>query len=472
MAIVTSLTGPLRADVTDSIEGVLRDPYFKKVQVGIKIVKLGEKAPATPVYEKDAVRPLIPASNLKLITTAAALDKLGPQFVFRTRLLQKADTLAFVGDGDPSLGDAEVLEGTGWKSTTLFEKWAEGVAARGVKSAAKLVYDDGIFDSRYVHPNWPEDQIHKRYVAGVGGLNFNANCLDFYLRPKGAGQVVDYTVDPLTSYAPVANSCVGGSRSAVWLSRLPSSNKIELRGQADAANAKPISVTVEDPSLFTSTVLRDVLKKGGIDVGGEVTRDATVRAAVNDWQELAVYETPLAQVLARANKDSMNLYAEALCKRVGAAAAQSATPGVGSWATGTAAVGDFLRSVGVDAAQFSLDDGCGLSRKNVVSPAAIVAVLQHEFYAPHRDVYLTSLSVAGVDGTLKDRFDTSTLRERVIGKSGYISGVSGLSGFVKAKDGSTYAFSILFNGIAEGTNSRAKVLQERIVQSIDDSIAR
>lgn len=464
MATVTA-SSSATADVAGEIDAILRDPYFKNTRVGIKIVRLKPSGPAETVFEKEPTRPLIPASNLKLVTTAAALDALGPQFVFRTRLLHKADTLAIVGDGDPSLGDAEALAGTGWKSTTLFEKWADAIAAKGVKSAAGLVYDDSIFDATYVHPDWPEDQIHKRYVAGVAGLNFNANCFDFYLRPQGPGKLVDYTVDPETTYATVANSCVGGNKNAVWLSRLPTSSKIELRGQTDGANAKPISVTVENPALFTATVLRDVLDKAGIKIAGTVKRDSSVRTAPDGWQPLAVYETPIAQVLARSNKDSMNVYAEALCKRLGA---QAGGPGgVGSWQTGTAALGKYLQSLGIDAGQFTIDDGCGLSRKNLISPAALVAVLEHEFAAAHRDVYLTSLAVAGVDGTLDDRFAGSSLRERVIGKSGFISGVSALTGFAKAKDGSTFAFSILFNGIADGTNGRAKALQEKIVQTLD-----
>ncbi|MGC4033371.1 MAG: D-alanyl-D-alanine carboxypeptidase/D-alanyl-D-alanine-endopeptidase [Tepidisphaeraceae bacterium] len=452
-----------KADVSDQINAVLRDSYLAKVKVGIKIMRLGPDKPVGVVYEKESTHPLVPASNLKLITTAAALDGLGADFVFKTKLLQKGDTIALVGDGDPSLGDAEALEGTGWRSTTLFEKWAEGLSGRGVKSAAKLLYDNSIFDDKFQHPNWPEDQLHKRYVAGVAGLNFNANCLDFYLKPKGIGQTVDYSVDPTTTYAPIANTCVGGKKNAVWLSRMPDSNKIELRGQIDVANIKPISVTVENPPLMTATVLGDVFKKAGIALPTEVTRDTTIRTNEDGWTPLAVYETPISHIIARANKDSMNLYAEALCKRLGAKTGNEP----GSWKNGPAAVGAFLQSIGIDDKQFSLDDGCGLSKHNVISPGGIVAVLEHEFYARHKDVYLASLSVAGADGTLKERFAGSSLQERVIGKSGFVNGVSSLSGFLRAKDGSTFVFSIMFNGIAEGTNSRAKVLQEKIVQALD-----
>jgi len=446
----------------ESIDDVLRDPYLKKVTVGIKIVKLGESAAnSKTVYEREPTKPMTPASNFKLLTTSAALDALGPDFKFQTKLVQKGQTLALVGDGDPSLGDAELLSKVQWKSTTEFEKWAEALVARGLKSADKIVYDDSIFEEPFVHPNWPKNQLQKRYVAGVAGLNFNANCVDFYLKPNGEGQRVDFTIDPPTTYGTIVNNCVQGPKNAVWLSRAPGSNELELRGSIPKANDEPISVTVDNPPLFTTTALRDVFTKAGMTIGGEITRDPTVRSNLADWQTLAVHETPIATVLDRANKDSMNLYAEALGKRLGAQKS-----GVGSWKTGPAAVGAFLESIGIDKSQFVLDDGCGLSDADRISPAGLVAVLEHEYFSPQKDLFLNSLAVAGVDGTLKDRFSGS-LRQRVIGKSGFINGVSALSGFLKAKDGSMYVFSILFNGIAAGTNSNAKKLQEKMIAAID-----
>ncbi|MGN6627356.1 MAG: D-alanyl-D-alanine carboxypeptidase/D-alanyl-D-alanine endopeptidase [Tepidisphaeraceae bacterium] len=453
-----------RADLEGSIEKVLREPYLKNVTVGIKVVRLGETAAdSKTVYEKDATRQMTPASNLKLVTTAAALETLGADFQFQTKLMQKGNTLALVGDGDPMLGDAEVLHKVDWQSTTLFEKWAQGLAARGLKSADQLVYDDSIFDEQYICPTWPADQIQKRYVAGVAGLNFNANCLDFYLKPGDMGKVVDYTMDPPTAYTKVNNTCVRGRNNAVWLTRANGSAQIELHGQINYANQEPVSVTVDNPPLFTATVLKETFQKAGIPIGGEIQRDPTVRTSPEAWQTLAVNQTPIAQVIARANKDSMNLYAEALCKRLGAAASK----GSGSWSNGPPAVGAFLQSIGVEQDQFSLEDGCGLSRKDTVSPGTLVAVLEHEYFSKNRDIYLNSLAIAGVDGTLKHRFDDTPMRHRVVGKSGFIDGVSALSGFVKSKDGSQYVFSILFNGIAKGTNSTAKDVQERIVMALN-----
>lgn len=461
---IALLARPAVADVKSEIDALLADPYLARVQVGVKVVRLGETPDKNvTLYDHRATTPLNPASNLKIITTAAALEKLGADFKFQTILAAKGKTLAIIGDGDPTLGDAELLRDVNWTTTTVFENWAAELKKQNLVSFDKLLVDDSVFDQTFTGPNWPADQLHKRYVAGVAGLNLNANCLDFYLKPQGAGATVNYITDPATKFIQIENTCVQGTKNAVWLSRDLTSNIVVLRGQTDGANADPISVTVHDPSLYAGTVLSEVLNKAGVVVDG-VERDRTVRDHVKEgWRPLAVHETGIESVLKRANKDSMNLYAEALCKRL----AFATTGKSGNWKDGTEAVGQFLVSCGVQSSEFTLDDGCGLSRKDLVSPDAIVSVLTHQFHSAHRDLFVGSLAVAGVDGTLKDRFRQSPQFRRVFGKSGFIDGVSCLSGYLQGKDGSWYAFSIMFNGIPKGTNSNAKPLQEKIVRAIE-----
>ncbi len=159
----------------------------------------------------------------------------------------------------------------------------------------------------------------------------------------------------------------------------------------------------------------------------------------------------------------MNLYAECLCKRLG-----FAKFGQGTWAAGTAAVGGFLKSLEIPSSQFSLTDGCGLSHNNAISPHVMVSVLTHDYFSANSAVWMQSLSVAGEDGTLAERFRGSDLRGRVIAKTGFVNGVSCLSGYLHAKDANTYCFSIMFNGIPDKSNSSAKILQERIVRAIDE----
>jgi D-alanyl-D-alanine carboxypeptidase/D-alanyl-D-alanine-endopeptidase (penicillin-binding protein 4) len=488
--------GALQADV----ERILHDKLLSRARAGVYVLRLGDSpADSVPLLQMNYKQPFTPASNLKVVTTSAALQTLGPDFKFRTVLFRHGRDLVLVGDGDPTFGDSELLRRFGWSSTTVFKTWAAGLAQRKLTSFDRLVVDDSVFDQNFVHPHWPADQQHERYVAQVSGLNFNANCVDFYLKPRAAGEFVDYAMDPQTDYFDIRNQCVGGGENAVWASRQLGSNEIFLRGTEPRANEVPISVTVHDPAMFTGTALAETLRANGISIAGPVARDRTIRAQLSaamagganliagadpsasattspagtavasqssgDWVELAVHETSLASVIARANKDSMNLYAECLCKRLG-----FYTRGEGSWQAGTAAVGDFLRQLGISRDQFRLDDGCGLSKQDAVSPDVMASVLMHDYYGANSRFYLATLAVAGEDGTLADRF-RDDLRGRVIGKSGFVNGVSCLSGFLRGRDDNTYVFSIMFNGIPLHSNSSAKQLQEKIVHAIDADAA-
>jgi len=469
---------PARAELAGDIGQVLDDKLLARATVGIDIVRMGKSADdVATLYRANPTLPLVPASNLKVVTTSAALERLGADFKFRTLLLYhhavgeaSAGDLVLVGDGDPTFGDAELLKKVGWHVDTVFKTWAAGLARKQLPAVRDLLVDDSVFDDEFLHPNWPADQTQKRYVAEIAGLNLNANCLDVYVRPTGFGRLVDFSTDPATAYVTIKNTCVGGGDNSVWLSRQPGTNDLVLRGVARSANDVPVWVTVHDPPLYAGAVLAESLKAAGIALSGQVKRDRTMRqaylkaAGAHDpsWILLAVHETPLTSVIDRANKDSMNLYAECLCKRLG-----FARDGQGTWRAGTAAVGDFLNSLQIPASQYTLDDGCGLSKNNAVSAHLMVAVLTHDYFSANSAAWMASLAVAGEDGTLAERFHGSDLRGRVIAKTGFVNGVSCLSGYLHAKDDNWYCFSILFNGIPEGSNSGAKILQERIVHAID-----
>jgi D-alanyl-D-alanine carboxypeptidase/D-alanyl-D-alanine-endopeptidase (penicillin-binding protein 4) len=458
---LTIVCGVARADLNSDVRAILQDKILAKSEVGVEIVKLSDDSAGKShiIFRHNSDIPLIPASNLKLATTSAALEKLGPNFKFRTVLARRGDDLVLIGDGDPSFGDAEVLKKVGWDVDTVFRNWAAGLKAHHVSSVNDVIVDDSVFDQNFLHCNWPAEQQHKRYVAQVGGVNLNANCIDFYLKTTSVGDVVRYVTDPPLAGFAIRNQCITGNENSVWLSREPGGNSIILRGQTNASNVEPISVTVHDPSMFAATVLAETFKSEGIRINGSVKRDRTMRGN-KDLTVVAVHETPLAAVLKRANTDSMNLYAECLCKRLG----NETTHQPGSWENGTAAVKQFLmHSCGVNEDEFTLDDGCGLSKQNAISANAIAQILIHDFAGPNREAFVSSLAVGGQDGTLEKRF-LDDLKGRVFAKSGFVNTVSCLSGYVKTRDDQWYAFSILMNGITHGG---AKQLQERIVKSID-----
>jgi serine-type D-Ala-D-Ala carboxypeptidase/endopeptidase (penicillin-binding protein 4) len=473
LILVTPLVS--RAEMSSEIEAVLRDKVLSRAQESITVERLGGKVgQSTRIYSHQSGEPMIPASNLKVITTSAALDQLGGDFKFRTQLVFHDGDLILIGDGDPTFGDAELLNKVGWDVMTVFNNWAGALKKINLPAVRNIVVDDSIFEENFLHPRWPADQVQKRYMAEVAGMNLNANCLDVFVKITSPGRVVNYSLNPPTQFVSFTNTCETGSENAVWLSRAAGGNAIVMRGQARANSDVPVSVTIHDPPMYAATVLAETLAAGGIAHSGDVHRDRTMRDQLRQalakgdrkWVVLAVHETPIAQVIARANKDSMNLYAESLCKRLGAEVSGQS----GSWQNGPAAVGAFLKKVGVPEDQFTLDDGCGLSKMNSISSGAMVSVLAYDHFSPNAKMFLDSLAVAGVDGTLDDRFRGTDLRGRIFGKSGFVNGVSCLSGYLNAKDGQVYAFSILINGIPELSNSLVKVLEERIVKSVDSSM--
>jgi D-alanyl-D-alanine carboxypeptidase/D-alanyl-D-alanine-endopeptidase (penicillin-binding protein 4) len=465
--VLATATLTCRADLATDINQVLQDKLLQKASVGIELVHLGNSdGQSAEIYQHNARTPLTPASNLKLATTSAALDRLGADFKFRTVLYLHDGDLVLVGDGDPSFGDAEYLKRVGWKPTTVYASWAERLSKLNISSVRNVIVDDGVFDEDFLHPHWPTNQIDHWYVAEVGGLDFNINCIDFLIDASAPGRV-QFSTNPPTQYVKVDNSCVAGG-NAVQLGRKLGTNEIILRGEASHAVPGPFQETVHDPAMYAATVMAETFERSGIHISGSVQRNRTMRqqkskGASGDWKIVGIHETPLAVALARANKDSINLYAECLCKRLG----HEDFNEPGSWENGTAAVGKFLTRVGAAPSEFHLDDGSGLSKHNQISPHALARVLECDFCGKNRDAFVASLSVAGVDGTLEDRFRGTDLRRRVIGKSGFVEGVSCLSGLLHARDGQWYAFSIMMNGIPYKSNTLAKSLQEKIVRALD-----
>lgn len=461
-----------RADLSTDIETALNDKLLEKAAIGVEIVRMGKSdADSKVIYSRDSHSPLMPASNLKLTTTSAALDKFGPDFKFRTSLLLHNSDLVLIGDGDPSFGDAEYLKRVGWKPTTVYENWVAQLKKLGIKSVRDVIVDDSVFDDVYLQPHWPISQIDHWYVAEVGGLNFDINCITFMIQPTSPGKRVDYSLVPNTNYLTVDNTCITG-QNEVQLGRKPGTNDVILRGEAPSSGPSSLQETIHDPPMYGATVLSETIGASGIIVSGQVKRDRSAsaeraKAPSGEWKVIGIHETALAVALARANKDSINLYAESLCKRLGHEVSHAS----GSWENGTAAVGAFLKKAGVPQAEFHLDDGSGLSRQDRISPHALIRVLTYDFFSSNHDAFLNSLSVAGSDGTLSDRFRGTDLRHRVIAKSGFIEGVSCLSGFMKAKDNQWYAFSIMMNGVPPKSAILSHGVQEKIIRALDAHVS-
>jgi serine-type D-Ala-D-Ala carboxypeptidase/endopeptidase (penicillin-binding protein 4) len=153
IAVLLIVSAPAFADLDGSVRAILHDPFLVRTSHSIKLVRLADGRAAT-LFESGADQPMVPASNLKLITTSAILERLGPDFKFRTLLVQHGPDLILIGDGDPSFGDAEMLKKVGWDVDTVFETWSAALARRRIGPVRRLLVDDSIFDEQFLHPHW------------------------------------------------------------------------------------------------------------------------------------------------------------------------------------------------------------------------------------------------------------------------------------------------------------------------------
>jgi D-alanyl-D-alanine carboxypeptidase/D-alanyl-D-alanine-endopeptidase (penicillin-binding protein 4) len=458
------------ADVEKAVDRAL-SKLPKEASVSVYAVRLpepGMNGSPKVVIDRRGNEPRIPASNLKVLTSAAALAELGDDYRFKTRLYLQRDgdspeaKLVLVGGGDPSFGDLDLykeLFGNEVGTRTILDGWAKGLSDLGITKINRLMLDATIFDDEHDHPNWPENQKHLWYEAQVGGLNLNINTIGVSL--ERAGSLMRHTLDPQTNYVIVDGQVRSGKKNAVIVSRRLGTNEIVLGGQTNARTQGPIRVTIDGPTAFVGTVFAEALAEAGLSIGV-----VTIQSSpdLSDWQLLAVHETPLETVLKRTNEDSINLYAESLIKLLG----HRATGDSGSWASGAEAMKAYLEGLGVPTDDLAFDDGSGMSRNNRVTAQAIVAALTDRHAASNHELYRTALSDAGSDGTLTTRFrDRPSLRGRVWGKTGYIRGVSTMSGYLHASDGHWYAISVLVNDCPNGEIWKAKAAQEAIFAAFD-----
>ena len=423
--------------------------------------------------------PMIPASNMKLITTAAALNVLGPDFMFETRLLlADGGVLVVRGDGDPGFADPKLMKkyGTEVKNVEqLLEAWVAAVANAAPKQLNRLAVDDRIFDDQFVHPTWPRNQLNNWYCAQVAGLNFFDNCLMVYVSPTVTGESPHVQMVPHVPDLETFNRARTGKRNRFGIDRTLDTNHFTFHGEVHRRTA-PHWVTVHDPPLLFGRILADRITQGtGIKVA--MVDRATAEDRFANAKVLHRVRTHMALVLERCNKHSQNLFAEALLKRMG----RHYTGTRGGWLNGAAAVRAFLsqRALGPAAASVTIADGSGLSRDNRITARILVKLLAHMHADKQRgEPFKNSLPVGGGEGSLAKRF-TRNIHAKVLGKTGWIKGVGALSGYLEfpaatAPGGAessprTVAYCILIND-SPLANSQMKRLQDRIVRLIDEAV--
>jgi len=478
MLLATLVTAalPLSADassLTNQIRNLLDATDLGTTRPAISVREAGS---GRTIVDIEADRSMIPASNMKILTTGAALHLLGADFRFGTRLLLDERTLYIVGDGDPGLGDPELLRHMGDSSAggldieDLIAVWTDAISKAGIAELDAIIVDDRVFDREFVHPSWPADQLNRAYCAQVAGVNMHLNVLYFFPEPAASGRPVIGESVPRAPWITPANRGTtergNSGANTAWIGRRLGSNQITLYGSVRHAYRVPVAVTIDNPPRFAGDLLAHRLRERGIRIAEDAVHVAAEDAPPPRGTLAAPpIKTPLAVAIRRTNTDSQNMYAEAMIKRIG----NARTGRPGSWSDGAAMVRLAIHErVNEPALLESLvvADGSGLSRDNRVSPALMTRWMDTLISDPEvSEIFLDSLAEGGRTGTLRDRMHHGALRTAVVqAKTGYIRGVSCVSGVVTAS-GERRLFSIMFNSM-NASNARAKDVQDRIVELI------
>ncbi|MFN8059121.1 MAG: D-alanyl-D-alanine carboxypeptidase/D-alanyl-D-alanine-endopeptidase [Vicinamibacterales bacterium] len=451
---VSQAKGP-RPALTQSLDGIFDAPEFTHTTWAVLVAPLeaGE-----PLYRHNESRLLVPASNLKIVTLAAAAERLGWNYRFETRLATEAAVLNGVltgdllvlGGGDPTIGRGD----RAWSS--VFDEWVDTLKAAGIQRIdGRIVGDDDAFEDQRFGLNWAWDDFPYDYSAPIGALQYNENVVDLRVTPGtvvGARATAEI-LDAASGLSASSEVVTAAAASTVDLDfeRFPGASVVKVVGSVPVdAPARVFSVAVDNPTLYFVRALKRALVERGIAVTGDAvdiddvaqTNGTNRIVDPNVFTVLATHlSAPLTEVGTRLMKVSQNLYAETLLKRL------SAGPGPATAKAGRDEMRAILTSWGVTPGEYVIWDGSGLSRRDYIAPTALVKVLTVMARdARHADPFAATLPVGGLDGTLDTRMKGSSAEGRVRAKTGSMSQVRTVAGYVTTADGQTLVFAIMANG--------------------------
>jgi D-alanyl-D-alanine carboxypeptidase/D-alanyl-D-alanine-endopeptidase (penicillin-binding protein 4) len=462
------------AELKSRIEEIARQPALEPGFFAVKIVSLDTNQ---IIYEQNANKFVRPASNMKLYTVATAFDRLTPDYHFVTSVYAKErledgkikGDLIVYGRGDPSIA-ARFNGGDYFKG---INDLADRIVAAGVKRVkGDLVGDESYFNGAPLGSGWEWEDLTWSYGAELSALTINDNAIDLTVKPglSVGFPVVITSGPPATSFMTIANhatTSARGSRSDLHIYRGLGANTLEISGSLPLGDTGFIGgVAVPDPALAFVSMLRDALVKRGVKIDGRVrTVDARSGGSIVPNSpagpapiEIASLQSPPFSIIAAHTlKPSQNQYTELILRTLGKT--QPPNPGDTTRArdnedAGLEVVTSFLRQAGVGESEIALNDGSGLSRNDLISANTTVQLLtfmtKHRYFAQFRD----ALPIAGVDGTLRTRMRGTPAEGNLRAKTGSLSSVASLSGYVTTAAGEHLVFSMMLNNYPDAAAVR------------------
>ena len=479
LLLATQLQAAKPKPLSNRVSAILSDSDLTRGFWGIEVVSLKT---GKVLYSQNPDKLFTPASNTKLFTTAAALALIGPDYSFRTTVettgtLDKhgrlTGDLVLVGRGDPNLSGRELPYALRTQRNDhpirVLEQLADALVQQGVKYVdGDIVADDSYFAFERYGEGWSQDDLVWADGAPVSALTINDNVVFVSILPADrAGERAFVSITPFADYYHIDNRIIttpSGTGRKIFINREPGSTQLTLWGNMplDDAGANE-ALAIEDPAEFAAELFRQLLETRGIVVYGRQRTRHTELASLSTFTVTATaparggdeparnlpnqplvlasnQSKPLIDDLHVINKVSQNLHAEILLRLLGREKGNA-----GTVEGGLEVLRGFLNRAGVAADQYAFYDGSGLSRQNLATPHAIVQLLSYAASQPWGASFRDTLPLAGVDGSLAERFKNLQVQGRVYGKTGSLGGVKTLSGYATTDRGEQVAFSILSN---------------------------
>jgi D-alanyl-D-alanine carboxypeptidase/D-alanyl-D-alanine-endopeptidase (penicillin-binding protein 4) len=473
----------LGATLAERLDEILDRPAARRGYWGLQITDLSN---GRTLYQRNAGRLFVPASNMKLFTTAQALVRLGPDHRYITRLASTAPPdeqgrisgdLLLIGGGDPNLS-ARVLPYNGKTQFNsghfaALEELADQAAALGIREVeGNVVGDDTWYPWQRYADSWDFRDLVNGDGAPVTALAVNDNTIYLRARPSSRiGEPAQLSFYPPSTFYTLENRTrtvsPNSARRPLLVRREPGDRTVYVSGEIGTPQS--VILAIDDPALVAAQALREALERRSIRVLGQAVsrhlfpEDAEAVPLLPAEFVLASRSSlPLMEDLRLTNKISQNLHAEIALREVA-----RQRRGIGSLAAGLAELDAFAREIGIAASDFIPKDGSGLSRQNLVSPAALTALLRFMWNSPHRPLWVDTLPIAGYDGSLYGRLRRSPLAEKVRAKTGTMTNVSALSGYLETAS-TTFAFAILVNNHGENS-APVRALMDEVLLAVWES---
>ena len=444
------------ATLPQKIDAVLATtPAARASFWGIQVVDLRT---GRVLYKWNQDHFFVPASNTKLFTTALALSRLGPDYTFQTRVVAPASPdaagrivgdLRLVGGGDPNLSGRPIpyqRNAPFGDALTAIDDLAAQIAGRGVRRiSGDIIGDDSWYAWEPYAPGWGIEDPKSDDGPPVSALTINDNTFTLRIEPgEHDGDLAILTLTPAIEYYALDNrirTVSAGGERRLRFDRIPGSLEGRLTGSIPLHD-RPVEtlLAIDDPARYAAMALRMALESRGIVVEGEAVSRHASGADAPEIELARRVSAPLIEDLRITDKVSQNLHAELALRAVGRARRNA-----GTVQAGLEELQAFLEEIGLPSEEYFFRDGSGLARLNLVTPAAVVRLLRYMYDSPLREHWMSLLPVGGEDGTLATRFANSPAAGRVHAKTGSLSHVSALSGYIERAGGSRLAFSMLVN---------------------------